>query len=127
MRALTHHIVSVLAGVLITAGMFAGMGCAVDTAVVVTVKPYEAMPPPDLLELTLGNASQMIEETFDIASEPFPITFSVTPGARQGELDITVAVLTGVPNSVIGTATTSVTIEADQRVEAELVLQPVAP
>lgn len=113
------------AALIVTAALGLGTACGGDdiTVIVVTVRARPSVDSIDTLLITASNEAASIQTRFEVAGRALPLTFSITPEGRAGELVIDargedeLGILRG-----IGAART--TIVTGTRVDLELELDP---
>ena len=123
-RAQIARLLGIVLGITIALPML-GCGDSV-TVILVNVDLRPTMRPADFLEVTSTNGEDTLIETFDIDSDDFPHSFSLTPTGRTGEvlLELRAYTLVGAAEEVQGSASATVTIEPDKRVEVSITLEP---
>ncbi|RMH44052.1 MAG: hypothetical protein D6689_03575 [Deltaproteobacteria bacterium] len=111
------------------------MGCAVGlallacgdpdpvTVVVVTVRARPAVTRLARLAVTVRNATAAVSEQFDLEGRAPPVTFTVTPTGRAGDLTVEVDGLDG-EGALRGRGATTVAIVPDGRADADVLLEP---
>lgn len=93
------------------------------TVVFVTIDARPAVRATAELEVTIGNDNATIVERFDVDDRAFPITFTVTPTGRDGNLTVDV-VAVGDSGTLRATGSGAVAITADQRSDLTIMLEP---
>ena len=95
-----------------------GSGCGDGTAIVVTVSARPQVLATDSLQVTATNDGDSEQTRFPVGSNDFPLTFSVTPSGRAGDVTIDIIAVDDTQlergvGSVTGTIVDGAEIELD--------------
>ena len=99
----------------------AAAACGGDGVTVVTVQVRPAVRAVEDLAVTMANANATLTETFAVDGRPFPLTFSIDTGGRDGVLELRGDALDGAGVAVGRGATT---VELGGRTDVELMIEP---
>lgn len=104
------------------------MGCDGEalTVVIVTVDARPTLQPANALDVVVSNDDDTRRVLFFRDSSSFPITFTVTPGGRRGDLhvDVTAIQESAGERTAVGHGSARVTIAPGRRSEASVLLEP---
>ncbi|MCG8422890.1 MAG: hypothetical protein MJE77_33710 [Proteobacteria bacterium] len=130
MRAISAQIIAVLVNALLaSAAALTAAGCSGDSFTVVLVKTEarSSMRPANLLEVSGSNGEDTFTEQFDIQNREFPLTFTVTPSGRTGDISFEIRAVdsTGDQDLLRGQGSGRATIVENGRVDVEVMLEPV--
>ncbi len=101
---------------------FLATACAEESVVHVTVEARPGVREASRLAVTLTSGAKSVGRTFALDGKSFPLTFTITPEAPTGQLDIALRALTGADlESAVGSASVELT---DERVDVTAVLEP---
>jgi hypothetical protein len=93
------------------------------TVVFVTVQARPSVGPADVMKVAISNAGGNTDETFSISGRTFPLTFTVTPEGRTGEISIAISTETS-DELLVASGSGAALIEPGVRVNATITLDP---
>jgi len=96
---------------------------ATVTVLFVTVDARPGVTQVEQIDVTLHNDTASVSQTFSLGGNDFPVTFTVTPTDREGDVRVEVVGLDG-GGGVRGEGSSTGTIVPDDRVDVEVLLDP---
>lgn len=112
-----------LAPLLAALALVAGCDDEPITVVVVTVEGRASVTDIATLEIVAANGEQRIQTSFDVAGRDLPLTFSITPTGRTGDITVTARALDD-GGALRGIGSGVGTIVTDGRADVPVLLDP---
>lgn len=108
-------------------GALATTACDGTTVVYVDVEARATVRPVTQIEVRVSNDGTALSQTFDVSQRSFPLSLTVTPVQRDGELRVDVVAISqeGGEQVVQAQGRATVGIDLGDRVDAKVMLEPV--